>query len=85
MRPKTDTVPEAWRLLGREVEFRHHLIEASHEKMGGTYDKHRRDDPGAWAKPERGFRMRNRNFRLARATPENAADVPAAREVRIER
>jgi hypothetical protein len=76
---------EAGILLDSEAEFLHCLIEAPHEKMPGAYDKQRRvGDPASRTETESRFSMFNRNIGLACPTSEDATEVPAAREIRIE-
>src|SRR5215471_3764671 len=72
-------------LLDREEEFRHGLVEAPSEKMRAAYCEERLADAGAGTEPQRGLDMLDRDVRLARPDPEAAADVPAARIVRVER
>ena len=76
---------EAGILLDREEWMRRCLIEAASQEMRLTDDGERGADPGAWAEAQRGLDMRDRNVRLARLHSEDAADVPGAREIRVER
>src|SRR5215471_7384150 len=72
-------------LLRREAQFPNSLVEPPPEEMRRAYDKERRADPGPRAEAEGGFRTLNRKVGLARPKPKDAADVPAAREIRVER
>src|ERR1700730_1349839 len=49
-----------------------------------AYYKERRTDAGAWAEAQRTSGMFDRNVRLARPVPEDAAEKPAAGVVRVE-
>jgi hypothetical protein len=71
--------------LDREEQSRHCLIEAQTEEMSSAYETERRADAGAGTEAQRGFDMLDRGVGLARKHPEYAADVPAARVVRVER
>src|SRR6516165_4702150 len=42
-------------------------------------------DSSAWAETQRGLDMRDRHVRLPRRHSEDAANMPAAREIRVER
>jgi len=53
--------------------------------MRGTYCHDRKANSGAGTEAPRGFGMFDRDVRPARPEPQVAADVPAAREVRVER
>ena len=53
--------------------------------MRGAYYKKRREDAGAGTEAQRSFDMPDRDVRLSRPHSENGADVPAAREIRVER
>src|ERR1700746_1087139 len=53
--------------------------------MRDTYYKGRRADAGAGAEAQRGPYMLDRDVGLPRPIPEGAADVPVAREIRVER
>jgi hypothetical protein len=53
--------------------------------MGDANESERRADAGAGTEGQRGLDMLNRDVGLARPIPEHAADVPAAREIRVER
>ena len=53
--------------------------------MRGAYYKERWADAGAGAEAQRGFGMHDRDFGLARPISERAANVPPARETRVER
>src|SRR6516162_13519 len=75
---------EAGILLDSEAQFLHCLIEAPHEKMPRAYDEQRRVADSD-SRTESESRFSNRNIRLACPTSEDAAKVPAAREIRIER
>jgi hypothetical protein len=75
----------AWIVLDREAQLRHGLIEAPSEEMRCAYLKERRADAGAGAEAQRGFEMLDRDVGLARKQSQGAADVPAAREIRVER
>src|SRR5215469_6023641 len=72
-------------LLRREAQFPNSLVETPPEEMRRADHQERRADPGPRAEAEGGFRTLNRQIGLARPKPEDAADVPAAREIRIER
>src|SRR5580693_6963076 len=61
------------------------LIESAGQEMCLADDGERRADSGAGAEAQRGLDMRDRNIRLPRRHPEHPADVPAAREIWIER
>src|SRR5262249_10415031 len=74
----------AWIILNREKKFRRCGRKAPAEEMGGAYKQERRADAGARAEAQRGFEMLNCKVALTRQNPEIAADVPAAREARIE-
>src|SRR5215470_14134504 len=50
-----------------------------------TDDGERRAHSGAWAEAQRGLDVRDRNVGLARLHSEDAADVPGARKIRVER
>ena len=77
---------EAGILLDSKTQFLHCLIEAPHEKMPGAYDKQRRvADSDSRTESKSRFSMLNRNIGLACPTSEDAAEVPAAGEIRIER
>src|SRR5215471_1529315 len=65
--------------------MRHCLIEAAGQEMRLTDDGERRANPSAWAETQRGLDMRDRHVRLPRRHSEDPADVPAAREIRVER
>src|SRR6516162_1024885 len=53
--------------------------------MRGAYHKERRATTGTGTKAQRGLDMLDRNVGLARPLPEDAAQVPAASVVRVER
>src|SRR6516165_1126801 len=53
--------------------------------MGVAYCRERRANAGAGTEAQRGFKMLDRDVGLVRPNPENAADVPATREARVER
>src|SRR5215472_18310058 len=53
--------------------------------MRSAYQRKRRADASAGTEPQRGLEMLDRDVGLARPIPEGAADVPAARIIRIER
>src|SRR5689334_15750078 len=75
---------EARILLDREDQLRHRLAEAPSQEMRLAYYGQRCADPGARAQPERGLDMADGDVGLARLHPEDAADVPTAREIRVE-
>ena len=52
--------------------------------MRGAYCKERHADAGAGTEAQRGIEMLDRDVGLARPNPEHAADVPAARKIRVE-
>jgi len=72
-------------LLRREAQFRNSLVETPPEEMRRAYDKERRADPSPRAEAEGGLRSLDRKVGLARPKPKDAADVPAACEIRVER
>src|SRR5262249_48296309 len=72
-------------LLRSEAQFRNSLVETPPEEMRRADDEERRADPSMRAETEGGFRTLNRKVGLARPKPKDAADVPAAREIRVER
>src|SRR5215831_3459822 len=72
-------------LLRREAQFRNSLVETPLQKMRRAYDKERRSDPSPRAEAEGGFYTLDRKVGLTRPKPKDAADVPAACEIRVER
>src|SRR5215469_9193077 len=64
--------------------MRHCLIEAASQEMRLTDDGECCADPSAWAETQRGLDMRDRHVRLPRRHSEDAANMPAAREIRVE-
>src|ERR1700746_1246330 len=72
-------------LLRREAQFRNSLVEPPREEMRRAYDKERGADASPWAEAEGGFHALDRKVGLARPKPKDAADMPAACEVRVER
>jgi len=54
-------------------------------EMRGAYYKERRATTGTGTKAQRGLDMLDRDVGLARPLPEDAAQVPAAGIVRVER
>src|SRR6516165_722632 len=74
----------AWIPLDREEQFRHCLIEAPVGEMRGAYYGKRAADAGAGTEAQRGFDVFDRDVGLARPSPEDAADVPAAGVARVE-
>jgi len=69
--------------LDGDEQFRHRLIEAPIGKKGAAYDSERCADADARTEAERLLDMLDREIVLARPTPEDAVDVPAAGVVRI--
>src|SRR5580700_5463789 len=74
-----------WILLDREQEFRHCLIKTPAEELREAYICERRTDSGSGAEVQRGLEMLDRDVGIARPHSEGAADVPTAREARVER
>jgi hypothetical protein len=80
-------IPETapWLLLDREEQLGHSLVETPTVEICGAEIRARRADADARTEAQRGFKMLDRNVRLARPNPEEAADVPTAGVVRIQR
>src|SRR5215831_7855443 len=74
---------EARILLDREEQFRHGLIEPPSQEMRLAYQRKRRANAGARTEPQRGLGTLDRRVGLAGEKPENAADVPTARKIRV--
>lgn len=72
-------------VLHREKEFCHGLIEPPSEEMREADLKERRANSFAGTEAQRNFDMLDRNVGLACPIPEDTADVPPAREARVER
>jgi hypothetical protein len=75
---------EARIFLDCEEQFRDGFIEAPSDEMRGAYYEERREQAGAGTKAPRDFGVPDPDFGLSRPRPENAADVPAPREIRVE-
>src|SRR5262249_18626588 len=72
-------------VLDRDEQFRHRLMETPAVEMRGAYYKERRAAAGTRTEAQRGLDMLDRNVGFARPLPEDAAEVPAAGVVRVER
>src|SRR5262249_933712 len=76
---------EARILLDRKEQFRHGFIEAPSQEMRLAYQRMRRTNAGARTEPQRGLGVLDREVRVAREKPEDTADVPTSRKIRVER
>src|SRR5215472_8055743 len=72
-------------LLHRDEEFLHRLLETPTEKMCSGDDVVSPTDAFARAEALRVFSVVDRGFEVSRQKPQAAANVPAAREARVER
>src|SRR5204862_555237 len=66
-------------------QHRQRLIEASAEEMCSPDYNGRPAATGAWAETQRGLDMLNCRIRLPGPQPDDAADMPASCEARVER
>src|SRR5215469_18311360 len=76
---------EARIFLDREKKVCRRLTKLPTCEMSVTHHEKCGTDPGAGTEPKRGFSMFDCNVGLTRPQPEETADVPAARIVRVER
>src|SRR5215469_2210420 len=72
-------------LLDCDEQFRHRLIKAPSQEMRLAYQRKRGANAGARTETQRGLGMLDREVGLAGEKPENAADVPPAGKIRVER
>src|SRR5438067_10190534 len=71
--------------LDGEAQFGYRLVEAPADEISLAQDEKRGAYPGARAEAQRGFAMFDRDLGFPGAHSEDAADVPAARIVRVKR
>ena len=76
---------EAGILLDCEEQVWYGLCETPSKEMRAAYHNERYADAGAWAEPQRRLDVLQGGVGLARPQPEDAADVPTARVVRVVR